>query len=39
MPAAVELETAVEVDIFGQWVPGTVTHEPLFDPRGQRVRG
>jgi glycine cleavage system aminomethyltransferase T/glycine/D-amino acid oxidase-like deaminating enzyme len=39
MPAEVELDTAVEVDIFGRWVPGTVTREPLFDPRGERVRG
>jgi glycine cleavage system aminomethyltransferase T/glycine/D-amino acid oxidase-like deaminating enzyme len=39
VPAEVELDTAVEVDIFGRWVPGTVTREPLFDPRGERVRG
>lgn len=38
VPAEVELDTAVEVDIFGKWVPGTVTREPLFDPRGERVR-
>jgi glycine cleavage system aminomethyltransferase T/glycine/D-amino acid oxidase-like deaminating enzyme len=38
MPAAVELDTAVEVDIFGRWVPASVTREPLFDPRGERVR-
>ncbi len=38
VPAEVELDTAVEVDIFGRWVPGTVTREPLFDPRGARVR-
>ena len=28
----------VEVEIFGQWVPGQVAEEPLFDPRGERVR-
>jgi glycine cleavage system aminomethyltransferase T len=39
VPAEIELETAVEVDIFGRWVPGTVTREPLYDPRGERVRG
>jgi 4-methylaminobutanoate oxidase (formaldehyde-forming) len=38
VPAEVELDTAVEVDIFGRWVPGTVAREPLFDPRGERVR-
>ena len=30
--------TAVEVDIFGRWVAGEVTAEPLLDPRGERVR-
>jgi len=39
LPAEIELETAVEVDIFGEWVAGTVTREPLFDPKGERVRG
>jgi 4-methylaminobutanoate oxidase (formaldehyde-forming) len=31
--------TPVEVEIFGEWIPGTVAAEPLFDPRGERVRG
>jgi 4-methylaminobutanoate oxidase (formaldehyde-forming) len=31
--------TAVEIDIFGRWVAGEVAEEPLFDPRGERVRG
>ena len=30
--------TAVEVEIFGRWVPGNVAAEPLFDPKGERVR-
>ncbi len=38
MPAAVEVGAAVDVDLFGAWVPGQVTREPLFDPRGERVR-
>jgi hypothetical protein len=38
VPAEVELGTSVEVDIFGRWVPGLVTREPLFDPKGERVR-
>jgi glycine cleavage system aminomethyltransferase T/glycine/D-amino acid oxidase-like deaminating enzyme len=38
LPAEVELGTGVEVDIFGQWVAGVVTREPLFDPKGERVR-
>jgi glycine cleavage system aminomethyltransferase T/glycine/D-amino acid oxidase-like deaminating enzyme len=31
--------TAVELDIFGEWVGGAVAEEPLFDPGGERVRG
>ena len=38
LPAEVEVGTAVEVDIFGEWIPGQVAREPLFDPRGERVR-
>jgi 4-methylaminobutanoate oxidase (formaldehyde-forming) len=38
VPAEVPLETAVEVDIFGEWVAGEVAREPLFDPKGERVR-
>jgi glycine cleavage system aminomethyltransferase T len=38
-PERAEPGTAVEVDIFGQWVGGEVTREPLFDPDGERVRG
>jgi glycine cleavage system aminomethyltransferase T/glycine/D-amino acid oxidase-like deaminating enzyme len=39
LPADVEPGAAVEVDIFGAWVAGEVMREPLFDPRGERVRG
>jgi len=39
LPAeAVEPGRAVEVEIFGEWVPGEVAAEPLFDPAGERVR-
>ena len=38
VPAAIELGTPVEVDIFGRWVAGEVTREPLVDPKGERVR-
>ena len=31
--------TLVEIDLFGDWVGGEVVAEPLFDPRGARVRG
>jgi glycine cleavage system aminomethyltransferase T/glycine/D-amino acid oxidase-like deaminating enzyme len=30
--------TEVAVDIFGDWVPAEVRAEPLYDPRGERVR-
>jgi glycine cleavage system aminomethyltransferase T/glycine/D-amino acid oxidase-like deaminating enzyme len=39
MPADVELGTTVEVDIFGRWVAGELAREPLFDPKGERIRG
>jgi glycine cleavage system aminomethyltransferase T len=26
------------VDIFGEWVPAEVRAEPLYDPKGERVR-
>ena len=30
--------TRVAVEIFGEWVPGEVAAEPLFDPAGERIR-
>ena len=39
LPATVKIGTPVEVDIFGEWVAGEVAKEPLFDPRGERIRG
>jgi glycine cleavage system aminomethyltransferase T len=38
VPAEHELGTTVEVDIYGQWVSGELAREPLFDPKGERVR-
>jgi 4-methylaminobutanoate oxidase (formaldehyde-forming) len=38
LPAEMEPGTRVEVDIFGAWVPGEIAREPLFDPRGERLR-
>jgi glycine cleavage system aminomethyltransferase T len=37
-PEHSEPGTAVEVEIFGRWVGGEVAAEPLFDPKGERVR-
>ena len=33
-----EAERAVEVEIFGDWVPGRIADEPLWDPAGERIR-
>jgi glycine cleavage system aminomethyltransferase T/glycine/D-amino acid oxidase-like deaminating enzyme len=38
LPADVQLGTTVEVDIFGRWVTGELVEEPLWDPKGERVR-
>jgi glycine cleavage system T protein len=35
---AAEPGQAVEIEIFGAWVPGEVAREPLYDPDGNRVR-
>ncbi len=29
---------SVEVEIFGDWVPGQIAEEPLWDPAGERIR-
>ncbi len=38
LPIEIDVGSAVEVDIFGEWVTGEVAREPLFDPGGERVR-
>ncbi|WP_025355740.1 GcvT family protein [Kutzneria albida] len=38
LPAELPEGTEVSVELFGQWVPGTVTREPLVDPKGIRIR-
>ena len=37
-PERAEPGTGVEVEIFGEWIAGEVAAEPLFDPRGERIR-
>jgi glycine cleavage system aminomethyltransferase T/glycine/D-amino acid oxidase-like deaminating enzyme len=37
-PEQSEPGTAVEVEIFGDWIEGQVAAEPLYDPDGMRVR-
>jgi 4-methylaminobutanoate oxidase (formaldehyde-forming) len=38
VPAEHEVGTEVAVEIFGEWVAGEISAEPLFDPRGERIR-
>ncbi len=38
LPAAHDVGTEVAVEIFGEWVDGVVTAEPLYDPAGERIR-
>ena len=38
LPAEHEVGTEVAVEIFGEWVAGTVAAEPLYDPAGGRIR-
>jgi glycine cleavage system aminomethyltransferase T/glycine/D-amino acid oxidase-like deaminating enzyme len=38
LPAEVAIGTPVEVDIFGEWTAGEVAREPLYDPKGERIR-
>jgi len=37
-PTSADPGTPVEVEIFGRWIPGEVSAEPLFDPKGERIR-
>nr|MBA2359652.1 aminomethyl transferase family protein [Actinomycetota bacterium] len=39
VPAAnAEVGQPVEVEIFGEWIPGAIAAEPLYDPKSERVR-
>jgi glycine cleavage system T protein len=33
-----EVGTELEVEVFGVWVPAEVAEEPLWDPKGERIR-
>jgi 4-methylaminobutanoate oxidase (formaldehyde-forming) len=37
VPSSTATGTTVAIEIFGTWVPGTITQEPLYDPKGLRV--
>ena len=38
VPSTAAVGTPVEVEIFGAWVAGQVAAEPLYDPKGTKVR-
>jgi glycine cleavage system T protein len=38
VPSSAATGTTVEVEIFGTWVRGEVSAEPLYDPNGSRIR-
>src|SRR5271155_1391070 len=38
LPAGGEAGSTGEVDNFGEWVAGVLAREPLFDPKGERMR-
>ena len=33
-----DLGAITEIEIFGEWIPGEIAVEPLYDPRGARIR-
>ena len=33
-----EVGTSIDVELFGRWVRGTISDEPLFDPLNERVK-
>jgi glycine cleavage system aminomethyltransferase T/glycine/D-amino acid oxidase-like deaminating enzyme len=37
-PEHSEPGTEVALEIFGEWIEGEVAREPLFDPKGERIR-
>ncbi len=37
-PEQSEPGTEVAVEIFGEWIEGEVAREPLFDPKGERIK-
>ncbi|MDX6535278.1 MAG: hypothetical protein QOF68_3022 [Gaiellales bacterium] len=38
LPADADVGDHVEVEVFGEWVAAEVSAEPLWDPRGERIR-
>jgi len=38
VPRGAKTGEPVEIEIFGQWVPGRISADPLYDPRGEKIR-
>jgi glycine cleavage system aminomethyltransferase T len=38
LPSEHLVGTDIAVEIFGEWMRGEIAEEPLFDPRGERIR-
>jgi glycine cleavage system aminomethyltransferase T len=38
VPSSAAVGTPVEVEIFGTWVPGEIAKDPLYDPKGEKIR-
>jgi glycine cleavage system aminomethyltransferase T len=39
LPAGLaEVGSRVEVEVFGEWIAAEVAQEPLYDPKGERIR-
>ncbi|MDQ2942865.1 MAG: hypothetical protein M3R21_04245, partial [Candidatus Dormibacteraeota bacterium] len=38
VPASAAVGTTVEVEIFGTWINGEIAKEPLYDPKGEKIR-
>ena len=39
LPAEIAPGSAVEIELFGEWITGEIVTGALVDPRGERVRG
>jgi glycine cleavage system aminomethyltransferase T/glycine/D-amino acid oxidase-like deaminating enzyme len=38
VPSSAAVGTPFEVEIFGTWVPGEIAKDPLYDPKGEKIR-
>jgi 4-methylaminobutanoate oxidase (formaldehyde-forming) len=38
VPSNTAIGTPVEVEIFGSWVAGEIAKDPLYDPKGEKIR-